>query len=129
MAIIKVDYGTIGGGITSNILMLCTISANGLSKNDFYNEELLTYVSGTISNVNGKFDATFTSNVKGTIDVFMDNADNAGGTSVYINDTIVCNVSASPYYRTETNIPINIGDTVRIQSTAYYADIVIKYNE
>lgn len=109
--------------------MLCTISASGLGKNDFYNEELLTYVSGTISNVNGKFDATFTSNVKGTIDVIMDNGDSIGGTSVYINGTIVCNVSASPYYRIETGISINIGDTVRIQSTAYYADIVIKYNE
>ena len=109
--------------------MLFTTSANALSKNDFYNEELLTYVSGTISNLSGKFDATFTSNVKGTIDIFMNNADNAGGTSVYIKGTIVCNVSASPYYHNETGIPINIGDTVRIQSTAYYADIVIKYNE
>ena len=109
--------------------MLFTTSGSGLSKNDFYNEELLTYVSGTISDNIGKFNATFTSNVKGTIDIYIDNADNAGHTSVYINDTVVCTISASPYYHNETGIPINIGDTVRIQSTAYYADIVIKYNE
>lgn len=125
MSIIKVDYGEVGG-VNGNTLMLFSVSASGISSNEFYDEDLLTYVSGTISNINGKFDATFTSKTSGKLSIFINNGDNAGKSYVSINGTEVCTADRnSSYKKNVIDIPISSGDTVRIASTAYYADIII----
>jgi len=124
MSIIKVDYGEVGG-VSGNTLMLFSVSASGISSNEFYNEDLLTYVSGTISNTSGKPDATFTSKVSGKLSIFINNGDNAGESYVSINGTEVCAVQGSPYKKNVIDIPISSGDAIRITSTAYYVDIII----
>lgn len=121
----RASSGGSGGGY-GNTLMLFSVSASGISSNEFYNEDLLTYVSGTISSTNGKPDATFTSKVSGKLSIFINNGDNAGKSYVSINGTEVCTADRnSSYKKNVIDIPISSGDTVRIASTAYYADIII----
>lgn len=122
---IQGDFESISGSGYGNTLMLFSASGSGVSSNEFYNEDLLTYVSGTISNTSGKPDATFTSKVSGKLSIFINNGDNAGKSYVSINGTEVCTAQGSPYKNNVVDIPISSGDTVRITSTAYYADIII----
>ena len=124
----RATSGAGGGGGTGNALMVFTISASGVSANHYVDEDLLTYVSGNYFGANGQGDISFTSNVSGKIDIFCSNGDSSGTTYVKVNDTIVCQVTNTPYVKNVTDIPISAGDTIRIFSNAYYGDVVISYH-
>ena len=112
------------GGGSKNILMLLDQNTGGLVTQSYYDEDLLEFVSGSFQ-ITGKSNVTFTSKVNGSMTAYIIDGDSSGGASLYVNGTMVANVSASPYKTKATNIPISVGDTLNWHSTAYYGGIVL----
>lgn len=121
---VRASSGSGGGGDGKNTLMLLDQNTGGLTTQSYYDEDLLEFVSGSFQ-ISGKSNVTFTSKVNGSMTAYITDGDNAGGATLYVNGTIVANVSGSPYKTKVTNIPISVGDTLNWHSTAYYGELTL----
>ena len=124
MAIIKVDYGSVGGS-TKDILALWDLCGSGASGantiNGGYNEDIFEYVSGSFRQSNtGTGTITLKSKVSGTL-----NIERAYGTSW--GNLSVGGTAVTPDKTTQ--VSVNAGDTVVWESTQYYNQIVISYTK
>jgi hypothetical protein len=111
------------------------VSSTGSVKS-FYNDKLLTYISGTweTSYISGTTDVYFTSNVTGTLNMCLVGASTA---SVYINDIKILNQgSQKPSYYGKKISDENVfdiayikkGDTLRCYIQLYYTNLMIYYS-
>lgn len=118
-----IGIGSGGGG--KNILALWDLDASGATGdntlNNGYNEDIFEYVSGGFRPTNiGTGTITLKSKVSGTL-----NIKRALGTtwgSLTINGSTITNAKNS-------QVPINVGDTVVWAGEQYYQQIVISYTK
>ena len=125
-----------GGGYDHTIMFQETVTNSGYNKS-FYNDKLLTFVSGTwrTSYVAGTTNVIFTSKVSGKIDISYLYASYAPGASVIING-VDLNIQAGPNYYGYTisnpstftdSYTIKRGDTINFIAKIYYNLLLVYF--
>ena len=117
------------------VMLQKLVSSTGYVKS-FYNDKLLTYISGTweTSYITGETNVYLASNVTGTLNMCLSGASAA---SVYINDIKVLNRgSEKPSYYGKKISDENVfdiayikkGDILRCYIPLYYTNLMIYYS-